>query len=212
MTLRIISLFTFMLTSCVAQNKSVDLAALDLSQLGNTEQEIQPFADRFASLCIKNISDISKVLPQENELNWSVTNDEKLNSLGLTNLRKKILEIPGGGARYRETQNIYVDENEGSPLVLNIEERFENEQLSSQKCEFYAKENLLESCAALGKILKQAPDRNQKYPEQNAHFISWNLKAGDRPAHLVCKQVPSSGLLPYDGIVLSLAWSANKLE
>lgn len=143
-------------------------------------------------------------------LGWQTASNEELQNAGLGNLRKAILEIPGGGARFREEQEIVsrrIIDGDGRAAILvgAFERRIAGQEVRSSQCSVYLQDDFLKTCETLGQFVGRAPDRNQAYPQRGAHFIQWAIRLDSREALLNCARTPQSVLLPYEGITLSVS-------
>lgn len=169
-------------------------------------------AAEFSATCLSaggSAKILREHLPAED---WLTAGKSQLEELSLQRLKKAILEIPGGGGKYKQTQSLFFKSEENVSLVLNLEESYSKNRLVSEKCELYSKVDFLENCAALGKFLNRTPDRNQIYKQQDAQFINWQSTINNRPALIRCKRNPTGQTLGYKGIVMSLLVSNGKIR
>jgi len=155
----------------------------------NAEEIDDNFTTReFARLCLARDYSVAQSVELAKTDGWEDAADGDLKNSGLENLRRKILEIPGGGGRYRETQTILKYALAENNLFANLMERFDrHETLVSTECTFYLdQQNYLPVCTALGKLLKRPPDSNNKFPNSNSQFIRWNVIISEKTASLRC--------------------------
>jgi len=137
-------------------------------------------------------------------IGWSLADDVLLEQNGLEALRKTVLAVPGGGARYSGTQELYAMTSGEMTIVLGHEQDFARTKHVTSRCSVYAPGELLAECESLGRLVGKAPDKNLNFPSSKARFISWDVKTGNRAAVVGCEHAPQSRLMPYEGIVLSL--------
>lgn len=181
-------IFLLAVTGCTTINTST----LDLPSIGQTEIDTvkRSTANEFAATCLSSKSNV-KLLREKVEANgWQLANDDDLKDIKLSKLRKKILDIPGGGGHYSETQSIFKKNIGNQILILNLEEHFSRNNPDIDHCEIYSTDELLANCTQIGSILKRPPDRNQKYQSQNAHFIGWSIAHDNKAGDIMCKKNP----------------------
>ena len=137
---------------------------------------------------------------------WRPASEDDLKAAALEKLRKSILEMPGGGARISEEQQLLALQTPdfAAPLILSAERRIANGHTRSTRCAVYTTGTFLSQCEAMGRLAGKAPDSNQRYEATGAHFIRWQGVVENRPAALACETTPQSPTLAYSGTILSL--------
>lgn len=163
----------------------------------------------FQDLCLRPAMSPAEGKALALRLGWREVGDDELVKAGLQRLRKAILEVPGGGARIREEQEIVtrdaVESDEDKALLIAaFDRRLAGNETRSTQCTVYLQGDYLKTCETLGKVADRAPDRNHRYPQRDAHFIQWTIRLDGREAILNCSRTPQSVLLPYDGVTLSV--------
>lgn len=137
---------------------------------------------------------------------WQMASEDDLKAAKLEKLRKSILEMPGGGARISEEQQLLALRipDASAPLILSAERRIASGRIRSTRCALYTADAFLNQCEAMGRLAGKAPDSNQRYEATGAHFIRWQGVVENRPAALACETTPQSPTLAYSGTILSL--------
>lgn len=189
----------------------INLSALDIKsklpklKLGSSLNH-SFVAAQFKETCLSakgNILNLRDALPAHG---WTDADDIQLVEGELKRLRKIILRIPGGGGHFSQTQTIHFKEVNGRIYFLNLEERFTSKVKSGTFCALYSEaSDYLETCSDVGRFLKKAPDRNEKYPMGGAQFIGWKTTYAGKRARVSCERTTKAGTLPYSGTVISLS-------
>lgn len=137
---------------------------------------------------------------------WRTASETDLEAASLEMLKKTVLEMPGGGARVSEEQQLLALQipDNTAPLILSTERRIADGQTRSTRCALHTAGAFLSQCEAMGRLAGKAPDSNQRYEATGAHFIRWQGIVENRPAVLGCETTPQSPTLAYSGTVLSL--------
>lgn len=162
-----------------------------ITSIAMDEVEGVPPAQEFARLCLAQNKSIAQLVEFAMSDGWQNADDDILNNAGLPNLRRQVLEIPGGGGQYRETQSILNNQSEEDALIANLMQRFDRKDaLIRTECTLYAREkNHLPICTAIGDLLKRPPDSNQRFKQTASQFIRWNITISDRPASVRCEGI-----------------------
>ena len=194
-------------SACVSTNQStLEFQAIDPSKIQSNLDNTPLLVGQFSSLCLNTERKVKQIIEDANLSGWKVASKEKLKKEDLGRLKKQTLIIPGGGAPVEETQNILIKSFEDENFILEISQRFDRKQLTTNTCTIYGKQSeFLKNCSSLGELIKRAPDQNTKYKESDAHFIGWNASLSNRPARIKCQHTPNSPTLPYDGTQLSVS-------
>ncbi|WP_075995583.1 hypothetical protein [Salaquimonas pukyongi] len=160
----------------------------------------------FREVCLTGRTTPQSIAALALDQGWQPANETDLEAVGLTKLRKRVLEIPGGGAKVSEEQHLLAlrSESYSAPLILSAERRIGDARTRSTRCAVYAEGPFLSQCEAMGRLAGKAPDSNQRYEATGAHFIRWQGVVENRPAALGCETTPQSPTLAYSGTVLSL--------
>ncbi len=177
----------FALSGCITgseQNTAGVIMAVDVDEI-----ESIPAAHEFARLCLARNKQISSLIEFAKTDGWREGDDEFLNAIGLGDLRRKILSIPGGGGRYHETQSILIYDSKTEIMTANLMERFRRDnKLVRTECTLFVKSpDYLQICTAIGKLLKRPPDSNQRFKRTGSHFIRWNISMENNPASVRCE-------------------------
>ena len=137
---------------------------------------------------------------------WRPASETDLEAAALETLKKTVLEMPGGGARINEEQQLLAlpIPDSAVPLIVSAERRMADGRTRSTRCALYTEAPFLSQCEAMGRLAGKAPDSNQRYEATGAHFIRWQGTVENRPAVLGCETTPQSPTLAYSGTVLSL--------
>ena len=195
------------LSACSAETTSHGSGEdkLDLSLVADNGTETSfPEANEFKRTCLSgaHLPEDAKIIATGS--GWSEAGSRELEEAGLTQLRKTVLSIPGGGGRFVEEQEILSKTSSEGSMILNLERRISGDETRSTLCALYSRTEFLKACEQLGREIGKAPDRNQKYPEREAHFIQWQTLIDGKEATVSCSRTPQSALMPYDGTVLSV--------
>ena len=179
-------LATLFLVSCspsATHNQKELVSSIDLALV----QESEP-AKTFANLCMANNKSIPAIEELALETKWLLADDKDLEKSKLSKLRRKILEIPGGGGHFRETQTLLIDKSHEQKHFLNLMQKFNRQdKLVSTKCVLYfEEENHLPICTSVGKLLKRPPDSNSKFSQSNSQFIRWNIVLNAKKGSVRC--------------------------
>ncbi|MFK7902956.1 MAG: hypothetical protein AB8B49_08965, partial [Nitratireductor sp.] len=166
----------FMLCSCVASELALE--KIDTSALNQPLHNA--FVSEFRKIYIYTNGNVERIRNNTLSKDWLIASDEYLKLGGLSALRKKVLKIPGGGGKFSHSQTLHYKLSQHGSFYLNLEERFYKNKLNNNYCALYSKIDFLSTCEAAGKMMGRAPDRNQIYKKNDAHFISWNFKLSGR--------------------------------
>ena len=133
----------------------------------------------------KSIPDISLLAIEEG---WRDAQYDELEKAKLKNLRRTVLEIPGGGGRYRETQSLLTRGSDSGVIFLNLMQKFDRrEKLISSQCSLHIEDaDHLPICTSVGKMLNRAPQSNSKFSKTNSQFIRWNVVFNNYSASVRC--------------------------
>ena len=193
-----------LLSSCVSSELSQSDLSADVGRSRSAYVLDNPLVMDFQSLCING-----KTYPWEWQetglkLDWRNATERELEIATLGKLRKSVLAIPGGGARFDEEQ-ILLSKGESDQLVISsLERRFKGNSSLLSSCSVFAQSDHLKTCESIGKLLGRAPDHNKSYPQNKAHFIRWDTFVNTHPATISCDYAPNSKTQAYDGTVLTL--------
>ena len=166
-----------------------------------------PHVERFHKICLAENASQAKRYDLASVQGFSDASDASLKAAGLLQLKKTVLEIPGGGAPVSETQKLMARSGD-TGSVLALEQRLEKSRPVSTYCKLYAaSENYLEMCEALGKVIGRAPDANKKYKTGNAHFINWHVSLHGKNTRISCEAPGSTALPDFKGGVLSAIYA-----
>ncbi len=205
---------TLFLVSCSAsatKNQKELVSSIDLALV----QESEP-AKTFANLCMANNKSIPTIEALALETKWLLAEVKDLEKAKLSKLRRTILEIPGGGGHFRETQTLLIDKSHETKRFLNLMQKFNRQdKLVSTKCVFYVEgENHLPICTSIGKLLKRPPDSNSKFSQSNSQFIRWNIVLHAKKGSVRCdgmgtieadaKQDTKTNANGFNGTIVSL--------
>ena len=194
-----------LLAACVA-NPALDISTYKL------EKPSDALAGSFVDLCLSG-NDPGAWLASSQANGWQIADDAGLEANGLKALKRQVLEVPGGGANVRESQQVLQQTLAGNFIALSLEEMSARDGAKSAKCSMYSTASeLLGVCAAIGKSLKRAPDQNNRYRGRQAQFIAWNMGFDGRPLRVACEQAPQSALLAYEGVVLSATLDLTRIK
>jgi len=184
-----------LISGCVATTATTPLPTT-FSLPSDLEIHETQFVSRFLQACID---------PRKSTSNagWTEASDNRLKEMGLGQLKRKVLEIPGGGAPVSEKQDVFVAED-GTGLVLEYVVISSRGKSDEHRCSVYADREFLPSCTALGQALKRPPDRNTRYENTGAHFINWQATQENRDISIECATSPQSVTLPYEGTQLTV--------
>ncbi len=200
------------LCGCVhagSANHSTDLALVHPLE-DDTRQSV---VDHFQALCLRKPLFPEEAANLAEGWGWRAASDEILAGAGLAGLRKQILAIPGGGARFDEEQvllaragkaGVAEPSEQGLVHIAAIERRIAGSSTRSTTCAVYSHSDFLKTCEQIGRHVNRAPDRNQFYRERDAHFIQWNTRLDGLAAVLSCSRTPQSQLFPFEGTILSV--------
>ncbi len=186
------------LTGCIATSSSQYLSSVKPELL--EKHHGSDLAASFASICLSGDGSTSGKKARALAGEFSPVGDRELAKAGLQGMKKQVLEIPGGGGRYRDTQEFLAKESR----FLLLEERHEHGKLSSAKCRMVSsEEEFLSVCAALGKTLGKAPDSNTRYTGSDGQFLKWNSALANRPALVGCEKAKDYPAKGFEGTVLT---------
>lgn len=190
--IRFLSIFIILASGCTAApspSLQNTITAIDIDKVeGNAP------AQEFARLCLSGNQAIDQLADFARADGWMDADLPELKLAGLGNLHRAILEVPGGGGRYRETQVLLQYNSRTENLVVNMMERFDREnKLVRTECSLYAiSKPYLPICTAVGILLNRPPDSNRRFKHASAHFIRWNVTIANRPASVRCDGVGPS--------------------
>lgn len=169
-------------------------------------------ADEFMKLCA--VANQLNLDPEKGAIappsDWRMAHDSELEQFQLPDLRRKILEIPGGGGRFRDAQQIFSYKSDKLALIANVQQRVDRKtQLRVRSdCVVYAKNSEgLSTCAALGQLIGKAPESNTRMKETGSHFIKWSIAYANETQHFKCsvhaplQQAETAG--QYRGVIVS---------
>lgn len=184
-TVLLIALISVGCTNNAKTSKNI-VASIDLDEIDG-----HVMAQEFARLCLEENRSISQLVEFAKSDGWQVTNSDALKQAGLAKLKRTMLEIPGGGGRYRETQSILSLGTATVDLIANMMERFDRgNNLVRTECTLYSSQtDYLPVCAAIGTLLNGPPQSNKKFPHSNSHFIRWSIEINQRPASVRCDAI-----------------------
>lgn len=160
----------------------------------------------FRQVCLTGRTFPQSVATLALDQGWQPASETDLKAAALEPLKKTVLEMPGGGARVSEEQQLLAlqNPNDAVPLILSVERRISDGRTRSTRCALHTAGPFLSQCEAMGRLAGKAPDSNQRYEATGAHFIRWQGTVENRPAVLSCETTPQSPTLDYAGTVLSL--------
>ncbi len=187
-----------LLGACVpVPDRAFDLSARTDFQVDN------PLANTFAGICLAG--DGSQAWHElAAKHGWIIADDALLAANGLQGLRRKILEVPGGGAHVSETQAVFIGVEADKVAALSLETSSSRDGGQSARClVHFSKADHLALCASLGRLLGKAPDRNQRYTAHDAHFIGWDMHRDGRPVRIGCDKAALSPA--QTGVVMSIS-------
>lgn len=190
--IRFLSAFVILASGCtVASSPSPQntITTVDIDKVeGNAP------AQEFARLCLSGNQAIDKLADFARADGWMDADLPELKLAGLGNLHRTILEVPGGGGRYREAQILLQYNSRTDNLVVNMMERFDRQnKLVRTECSLYAiSKPYLPICTAVGILLNRPPDSNRRFKHASAHFIRWNVTIANRSASVRCDGVGPS--------------------
>ncbi|MCF6320203.1 MAG: hypothetical protein L3J32_00310 [Rhizobiaceae bacterium] len=174
------------LVGCVAGNSQDFGSVITGTDISSIEDGSA--VGEYARLCLPQNYSMTQAIEFARQQGWQDASDSELQNIGLGNLRRKILEIPGGGGRYRETQAILKFNGQDENILANMMERYDRHgKLVRTDCTIYTtQQNYLPICTAIGKLLKRPPDSNQKFQRSDSQFIRWNVIIANKPASVRC--------------------------
>lgn len=187
--LSILWVATALVSGCI--NHGVSTRQTDLTQLNQKALAEFPALIRFVDMCFPQST--SRPHHQTRDASrlelWKPASVGDLQANHLSHIKRTVLEVPGGGGRYKESQTLLTYSNHHEINISNQIFRFDrsNRRVHTQCTLYLPGRNHLSLCTALGKALNKAPDANQRFSNQNVHLIHWNITVDGHPVRLGCK-------------------------
>ena len=197
-------LLTMFVSGCTSGELVLAGLQKDTIISGSVDKQMHPLVAGFRDTCLNSPGQLAEIHDNATSNGWTQATDDDLASQGLVALRKLVLTIPGGGGRFDEEQLLFSRAYAETRHILNLERRYTAKETLSTRCDIYGHHDFLKSCEALGRLLNRAPDHNQIYRNNEAHFIRWDVVLDGRMAVISCDKAPNSAIMPYRGMVLSL--------
>lgn len=199
------ALMPLAVTACTIQN---DLSKSPQPTTLNSKLAAEnPSVQSFYKVCLSENSSEDKRYDLATSQGFTQLSKSQLKTFGLSSVRKKITEVPGGGAPVSETQQLLVLDDE-IKTILSLETYKEQDKLLNSSCKFYSKtENYLKLCEVLGRVIGRAPDSNKKYEASKAHFINWHISLHGKQARVSCESPGSVRLPDFKGGILSATYA-----
>lgn len=193
-----------LVSACTSMDPLQSGLGKDPSMGGVFDREENPLVVAFQQSCLSGQELPMEISHLVTANGWQPAQETDLETSGLMPLRKMILEIPGGGGRFSEEQYLFSRPAQIGFDVLNVERRYFQQQTLATQCDIYGAYDFLQNCEALGKLLKKAPDHNQTYKHNGAHFIRWNLAFNGKNVIVSCNKLPAPSSTVPSNISLSL--------
>ena len=199
---------TCFVSACNEMSKTTHPETLPLPQsVQEFQSPFEPYLNFFHAICLKSKGEVSFMQDRATEYQFSIASDQNLLDLGLPNIRKRTLLIPGGGAHISETQKVSV--NQDQQTVLVTEEQFAKSDLVKSQCIIYTPFlKSIQPCVSLGFMINHSPVKNVRNIADNSHILTWQGHAHGIRLLISCEWRSKSkdASTPFYGIIFKASF------